>query len=215
MKMISTKTTKAGLGALALQLGIVAGLDAGGPGRLQLPLAGVTAKNGNQCIKLFEEKLGDFLTRANGTSPGRGHVVMVKKGSTNLIQISFARGQISLSEVEKALEGSPFSINREEFEHVGLVQLRIGKIANHEKLIGALADVDGKKLRSQVVKDKDGSLLITLRDRKLMGSPLFTHQRLTSFLSKSKINLIEISWGATHCSAPFGARPVAAAVAQK
>jgi len=214
MKMDSTKTIKAGLVALALQLGIVACVYGGGPGRLRLPVEGLTAKNSKQCIKLVEEKLNDFLAKGSGTTSGRGHVHFVKDGSANLIQLSFVRGKVSLSEIEKALEGSSFSINRDKLEFVGVVQLRIEKIASHEKLISALANLDDQKLRFQTEKDKDGSLLITLRDQKLAGDPLLTHQRLTSYLSENKVKLISISWGATHCSAPFGARPDAAAVAR-
>lgn len=222
MKTRLTKKMKAGLVALAFQLGVVASSHAGGGSVLQLPIEGVTAENSNQCANLFEEKFAPALTRPWNNV----HVKMFKEGSTNLIQLRPERGQISLSDVEKALKGSPFTIKREQLEYISLVRLRIGKIADHEKLTKALATLDGKKLQTHTVEDKDGSLWITLRDPtrntaipliEKRKRTLITHQRLTRYLSENKINLLAISWGHHRLDhsevwrgVSFGARPAAA-----
>lgn len=130
--MKPTDRIKTGLVALALQFGIVAGAHAGGPALLQLPLEGVTAKNSTQYTKLIEEKLGVVVSGWNNSASGNRE--KVKDGSTNVIQFQLGRKDALLSDVEKVLEGSPFTIKREELEYFGVVQLRIGKIADHEKL---------------------------------------------------------------------------------
>ncbi len=58
MKMKPSKKLEADIATLALQPGIIGGAHAGGPAILPLPIEGVTAENGHQSAKLFEEKLG-------------------------------------------------------------------------------------------------------------------------------------------------------------
>jgi hypothetical protein len=199
MKMQLPKQMKASLVAFALQLAIVASAHAGGPTILQLPIEGVTEENSHQCAKLFEEKFGPVLINWKN-----GDVRIIKDGSTNLVALRPDRGQISLAEVEKVIEGSPFSIRREQLEYFSLVRLRIGKVPNHEKHIKGLASLDGKKLQAQYVENKDGSLWITLRDtarNTAISFPekrkrsLVSHKRLMKHLSENKIELLEISWG--------------------
>ncbi|MFT5467824.1 MAG: hypothetical protein ACI8UO_002931 [Verrucomicrobiales bacterium] len=195
MKMVPTNKLKTILAAFALQLGIFAGANAGGPAILHLPIEGVTSENSDQCAKLFEEKFASVITLWKG-----GDIKMIKDGSTNLIQVRPENGQISLSDVEKALEGSPFSIKREQLEFISVVQLRIEKIEEPEKLVRALETLDGKKLQGYAHKETDGILLITLMDPRLNippdergVMPLITHQRLTSYLSENGVKLISIS----------------------
>lgn len=217
MKIKLTKKLKTGLVAFALQFGIITGAHAGGAPLLQLPIEGLTAENSNECIKLFKEKLGYALP--SYSLPNIRDVRVIKDGSTNLVQLQLqlrpGHEQVSLSDVEKALEGSPFTIKREQLEYVGNLRLRIGKIADHEKFVSALATLDGKKLRTRAVEDTDGSLLITLSGptddlEKGTSTPLITHQRLTGYLSENKVQLIAISWWRNwHLGAPFGARAVA------
>ncbi|MGI9243888.1 MAG: hypothetical protein ACR2RV_24035 [Verrucomicrobiales bacterium] len=221
MKMQLPKQMKASLVAFALQLAIVASAHAGGPAILQLPIEGVTEENSHQCAKLFEEKFRPVLTSWNKPVAG-GYLGarMIKNGATNLIVLRPERGEISLSEIDKALKGSPFTVKREQLEYIRLMQLRIGKIKDHEKLVKALATLDGKKLLTDTVEDTDGSLFITLsvpHPERGKSDPLITHQRLSRFLSKNKINLIEISWGQNlhRGNCPFGARLAAVAVEKK
>ena len=58
MKMKPSKKLEAGIVTLTFPPGIIVGAQAGGPAILPLPIEGVTAENGHQCAKLFEEKLG-------------------------------------------------------------------------------------------------------------------------------------------------------------
>lgn len=190
---------KVGLAVFALQLGIIANAHAGGASVLQLPIEGVTKENSDQCAKLFEKVFSSVLINWKN-----GNVKMIKEGSTNLVQLRPERGQISLSEIERALKGSPFSIKREQLVYVSLLRLHIGKVEDHEKHVDALANLDGKKLTTHFVVNADGSLWITLRDptrnaaisvREKREKTLMTHRRLTRYLSENKIDLIAISWG--------------------
>lgn len=190
---------KASLAAFALQLGVIASVHAGGASVLQLPIEGVTTENSDQCAKLFEEEFAPVLINWKN-----GDVKIIKNGASNLVVLRPERGQISLSDVEKALEGSPFTIERERLEYFSLVRVCIGKIADHEKYVRALATLDGKKLQTHVVENADGSLWVTLRDPtrnttiplvEKRKRALITHGRLTSFLSENKISLVAISWG--------------------
>ena len=209
MKIKPTKNLKLGLLVLALQLSVIGCVLAGGPAILHLPLEGVTAENSDQCTKLFEKKFGNILTNWKS-----GDVKMIKDGNTNLVQLRPERGEISLSEVEHALKGSPFSIKREQLEFISVMQIRIENIADYEKVIRPLETLDGKKLQSHTVKGEDGNLFITLSGPNLKNGksiPLITHQRLSNYLTKHKIKLISISWGnGHHRGAPFGARLVTA-----
>lgn len=210
---------KTALVAFALQLGVIASTQAGGPAILQLPIEGLTAKNSDQCVKLFETKFASVLS-----SWDNGDVKMIKVGSTHFVQLRPELGHISLSDVEKALKGSPFSINREQLMYISVIQLRIGKIENHKKLVHALATLDGKKLTGYSRKHEDGTITITLFSPELnkaheeagLVHPLFSHKRLTGYLSKNKVKLISISWGNNHHrGAPFGARLATTAVVKK
>ncbi len=206
---------KTGLAALVVQIGIIAGAHAGGAAVLHLPIEGVTAKNFDQCAELLREKFAPALLDWKGVD-----VKLIKDEGHNLVQLRPERGHLSLGEVEKALVGSPFSIKRDQLEYLSSIRLRIGKTADPEKLANALVTLDGKKLHTRIREDRDGSFLITLRDPRVdrgKSIPLFTHQRLTSYLSKNKVKLISISWGNSfHRGAPFGARlSAAAAVARK
>ena len=223
---------KVGLAAFALHLGVIADAHAGGGSLLHLPIEGVTTENRAQCAKLFEKKFGTVLINWKN-----GDVKMIKDGSTDMVVLRPDRGQISLGDVERALKGSPFNIKREQLEYFSLLRLRIGKVADYEKHVKALATLDGKKLQRHSVENEDGSLWITLREStrntaiprvEKRKQTLVTHQRLTKYLSKNKINLIEISWGNHPRLEPhgnsyaevwrgdsFGARPAATAVEGK
>jgi hypothetical protein len=199
MKTMLDRKMKLALVAFALHLGLVANIHAGGGSLLHLPIEGVTKGNRDQCAKLFEQKFGPVLINWRN-----GDVKMLKDGSINLVELRPERGQISLGDVEKVLKGSPFSIKREQLEYFSLVRLRIGRIADREKHVESLATLDGKKFQTHSVENADGSLWITLRDPvrntaiplvEKRTQTLVTHRRLTNYLSKHKINLIEISWG--------------------
>ena len=194
-----TKNVMAGLAVVALQLGVVASAHAGGGSILRLPIEGVTEENSDRCINLFKEQFAPVLINWND-----GDVKMIKVGSTNLVELRPERGRISLSDVEKALKDSPFTIDRAQLEYVSLVRLRIGKVGDSQRHIDALANLDGKKLLTEIVEDSDGTLLFTLRDPLRNAAvplvekrkrTLITHQRLASYLSENKIELIAIDWG--------------------
>lgn len=207
--MNSRKATISALVALAL----TAVANAGGPALLQLPVEGVTSKNSDQCEKLLEEKLGPVLSNWNNPARG-GDVRMIVEKPTNLVQLRPGRSQLSLGEIEKALKGSPFSINREQLVYVGVVQFEIGKMEDHEKLVSKLGELDGVKMGVSAEKNKDGTILITLSDPQHRAGVIVTHKRLAGFLAENNLELNAVSWsGRFHCRAPFGARTKASKVA--
>lgn len=199
MKIKLSHRMKASLAALALQFGVVGFVHAGGASVLHLPIEGVTATNSDECTKLLQEKFAPVLLVWKDAA-----VKTIKDGSTNMVQLRPERGSISLGDVEKALKGSPFAINRDQLEYFSLLRLRIGKIESHEKHVEALATLDGKKLQKHSVENEDGSVWITLRDpirnkavtlAEKRKQVLVTHERLTEYCSENEIKLIEISWG--------------------
>jgi hypothetical protein len=199
---------KASLAALALQFGVVGIVHAGGASVLHLPIEGVTATNSDQCTELLQEKFAPVLLAWKDEA-----VKIVKDGSTNMVQLRPERGPISLGDVEKALKGSPFSINRDQLEYFSMLRLRIGKIESHEKHVEALATLDGKTLQKRSVENEDGSVWITLRDpirnkaitlAEKRKQVIITHERLTEYCSENDIKLIEISWGNIHRRMPSG-----------
>jgi hypothetical protein len=125
-------------------------LLAGGPPRLCLPLDGVTAEKGDDCIRRLAGALGDRVAK-----------VELRQNDGQWYAISHLRKDVRLSEVEAALAGSPFSVPRDRlrlFGHVQLeVELRSGEPAG---LIAGLKGlehvaVDGSKAGK-------GALLVTL-----------------------------------------------------
>lgn len=199
MRTILSKKIKASVVALALQFTAVASVHAGGATLLHLPIAGVTAENRDRCAELFAEKFRPVLIDWKN-----GDVKMTKEGSSDVVVLRPDRGQISLSDVESALEGSPFTIERERLEYFGLLRICIKETADYEKHTDALATLDGKKLQTHVVETADGEVWITLRDttRNTMLPPaekrkrsIITHARLTEYLSENELSLVAILWG--------------------
>jgi len=208
-----------GFVALVFQLGMIAKVFAGGASVLHLPIDGITEENKEQCVKIMAEKFAPVLTNWRN-----GLVEVFKDDSTYFIQLRPERGQLTLSEIEKALDGSPFSIKRDHLEYFSLIRLHLGKMEDREKHVKALSSVDGKKIHSHTIENPDGTVLVILRDtlrNKAVpvsvhrSRSLMTHKRLTDYLSKNKIDLLAISWGdhsRNHSKGwrgdSFGARPV-------
>lgn len=188
-----------GLTTLGLHFGGTANVQAGGASLLQLPIEGITAENQAQCKQLFEKTFRPILINWKN-----GDAKIIKDGSTDMIVLRPDHGQISLSDVERALKGSPFSIKRDQLEYFSLLRLRIKKVVDYQTHVKALATLDGKKLQTHSVENKDGSIWITFRDvtrnsttprAEKRKRSLITHQRLTSYCTQNKINLLEVSWG--------------------
>lgn len=131
-----------------------------------------------------------------------------------------------MEEIEKALEGSPFSVNRDRLEYFSLISLHLGKMENPEKHVRGIVALDGKKMHTRICENEDGTIRVTFRDTLRNAAvpvsvsrerSLFTHQGVTKYLSENKIKLIAISWGHDSLSfskdwrgEPFGARMVSA-----
>lgn len=224
--MTANKTPlQAGLLALGIQIASITSSLAGGAALLELPINGVTPENSKQCVKLFEDQLGDVLSGWTNTSSR--DVSLIEHGTYTSIRMRLGRGHISLTKVEEILEGSPFSLKREQLEFVGVIRLRLEKVDDPEKFAAAIAKIDGKNLRHQSATTEDGQVIVTLSERNNDDTPLFTHQRLRNFLDAQGAKLVAIDWGISpekswtdreniyfHCRKPYGARPVKAIVAR-
>ena len=215
----NTTPMRTGLLALALQCGIAASALAGGPALLELPLEGVTKDNRAQCIALFEKKMGKYLT---GWDPARftRDVTLVDAANTTSIRLRLGAGHVSLSAIEEVLAGSPFSIVREQLEFHGVLRLELKNVTDAQAMASSLATLDGKNLLFFAKSNDDGSTSITLSDPKRQSAPLFTHERLTTHIRKTGVQLVSINWGLSpgsaiegdnlnfHCRPAYGARPI-------
>jgi hypothetical protein len=142
--------------AVAAALSLLPGeLLAGGPPRLCLPIAGVTADNASACAKLIRDGLGD----KRGL---RAPVEVRRHEGQAYVVFPFNVERLKLSNVEAALEGSAFSIPREKLRVFGLVTLEIevGK-APTDGLIRDLAALEHVAV-DESARDK-GMLRVTLK----------------------------------------------------
>jgi len=164
-------------------------LMAGGPPRLCVPIDGVTAENAAQCAKLLAKSLGDEVD----------HVAVRQNEKQWYATFNFNREHVSLSDIEAALKGSPFSVPRDKLWLFGHVMLEIdpGK-ASLDKLV---ADLKGLKYVSVTEsRRKDSLLFVTLA----MPYPTYFGRRTADF---AKTPISTESFGETFDDSPKVDRP--------
>jgi len=156
----------------ALLASLAAPAMAGGPPRLCLPIDGVTSDNAAVCTR----RIGDALD-ARGVE--HGDVEILHHGGQGYVVVSFNVPYVTLSTIESALDGSPFSIPRHKLRPFGHAVLVIdGDSTASDDLIDDLnalehVEVDESELR-------DGALLVTLRMPYWMSGDVFHEMAASS-----------------------------------
>jgi hypothetical protein len=111
-------------------------LLAGGPPMLCLPIDGVTAENADECAKLFADGLESKLFPPEG----RFRPLELREFANQWYLTFYIRDDVTLSEVESALEHSNFSIPRDRLHFFGHVVLEIDASATVPKEVAAGLD---------------------------------------------------------------------------
>jgi len=145
------------LGAAIILLSSTVAAQAGGWPRLCLPLNGVTNGNAEDCRQLVNQRLGLRLT----PSKVRRNVVELVQQDGQWYIAMFLTKNVGLSEVEKALEGSDFSLARDRlrlFGHANLVVQAPEK--SRDSLLADLKEVRNVSVGS--TKKLEDSLQITI-----------------------------------------------------
>jgi hypothetical protein len=146
----STMCAKYSLTAVAAILLLSpAPLLAGGLPRLCLPVDGVTTENAKDCAKLLADALGKQTEQFE----------VLQNDKQWYATFRYNREPVTLSELDAALKGSPFSIPREKlhlFGHV-MLEVEIGEVAE-QKLLTDLKAV--KHLKFEESKRDKGTLFV-------------------------------------------------------
>jgi hypothetical protein len=108
--------------AVAVVAAVPGRLIAGGPPWLCLPIDGVTAENAKACTELIEAKLGSKLWQQAG--PYGGGATIRPDGDERYLTF-YMQEDITLAQIEAALDGSEFSIPRDRLRLFGHVILEI------------------------------------------------------------------------------------------
>ena len=107
--------------AIVTAVGFAGQARAGGPPMLCLPIDGVTAENVRECTKLLAAKLESKLfPKAEDFRP-----INVRQFGDQWYLTFYFADDVALSEVESALEGSRFSIPRDQLHFFGHLVLEI------------------------------------------------------------------------------------------
>jgi hypothetical protein len=127
---------------------------AGGPPRLIIPIDGVTPESVKECADLFSAKLTDKLWRFDRSVELQRH--------SEQWYLTFSMGDdVDLGGVVEALQGSPFSIPREELRFFGPVCLKLDADAAVRKDL--LSDLEELKYVSVASsEDQKDCLEVTL-----------------------------------------------------
>ncbi len=144
--------------AIALTLVLSARAQAGGPPRLNLPLTGVDQANAAACKELLASNLKNVEWEGN-QAQWNGYNVF-QRGDQWYLGF-YMKDDVSLSEIEAALKGSSFAIDREHMRLFGHVTLAIKTDAANDKAIEkALAALPQASIVE--MKRNEGELLATI-----------------------------------------------------
>lgn len=208
---------KAGFLILGLHLTLASSAHAGGPALLDLPITGLNAKNGPQLVEQLSTRLEDKL------GP-HGQVSLAAAGRDGLVRIRLGWNRIvTLDDVDRALQGTEFRIDRNQLQFFGVVRLEVKGIKDLAALETALApEADQKNLLTRPLKE--GTTAITITDPRRDPGNLFTHRDLIRIVKEHGGQLTSINWGNTdaegvterenvsfHCRQPYGARLLSSA----
>lgn len=144
--------------AFALTIVLASHAHAGGPPRLNLPLAGVDEASASACKDLLSAKLKNANWK--GDAAQWNGVNVFQRGDQWYLGF-YMKDDVSLADVEAALKGSTFAVDREHMRLFGHVTLVIKTDAGNDKAIEtAIASIP----QASVVKTerKDGDLLATI-----------------------------------------------------
>lgn len=154
--------------------------QAGGWPRLFLPLDGVTAGNAEDCRQLFNERLGLRLT----PSKVRRNVVEVVQRNDQWYVAMYVMKNVSLSQVEEALKGSEYTLERDKLRLFGHAYLIVQAPENsRDDLLADLKNVPNVSIPS--AKELDDALQITID----MPYPSTADSNRESF------DWVDYSWG--------------------
>lgn len=207
-----------------------AGAWAGGPATLRLPVDGVTADNVNLLQETLETNLkGLYATyQKKGESP----IKVVGEGETAAVQFDLNETSVTLSDVERALTDTEFSVNRDSLEFRGAVRITLTSCDRFKEIIDSLASAEYAKVELQDKNLKSVTFVIHdgWRERKKgadfgpgrdtqQGDALFTYERLRELADEYGVKIESVSWGMRklesgydhecwYCRSPFGASRV-------
>jgi hypothetical protein len=116
--------------ALALVL-VPAQLLAGGPAWLCVPIDGVTSANQEKCIQVLGDALKDSILGFGE----RQSALQIQRHENQWYATFHPADDVRLSEMEKALKGSEFSIPRDRMRLFGHVILEVKSPAENQKAI--------------------------------------------------------------------------------
>jgi hypothetical protein len=196
---------------------------AGGPGLLKLPVEGLTSQNQQQCEQLLQSKLKEQLVQENNWK--YGYALVGENDGTHIL-VNPGSSTVSLAEIEKALEGSPYRIDRNQLLFRGVVRIEASKQLDAKALRTALSDGGtGVNVTERTLKDGSHSFVVNTLKRE--GAPLLSYRDLMAVVKKQHAELHSISWGVDKsqkeseemgtwmCRAPFGASRVSEATKSK
>jgi hypothetical protein len=175
------------LAVVAACLLLPAGLFAGGPPLLCLPVDGVTPDNAAACAELLSTNLKDILW-----PPDRG--IEIQQHSNQWYFTLYMDKAVGLNEVEAALKGSSFSIPRAKLRFFGHVILELdARAAARDALLADLNALIFVSVGESV--DRENLVLVTLdmpspvregdRDRKSVGWSTFRRNDLSTGSDRS------------------------------
>ena len=142
----------------AVVLLLPAQLVAGGPPFLCLPVDGVNSENVAACTKLLNSKLEEKFW----THSGRPHGVKLTERANQWYLAFYMGGDVRLSEVQAALEGSEFSIPRDRLQMFGHVILEIDSpLKSRDALLAGLKALPHVSVEDSKKAQKD-LLFVTL-----------------------------------------------------
>jgi hypothetical protein len=147
--------------AVAACLLFPAGLFAGGPPMLSLPIAGVTAENSGTCAEMLTAKLEKKLSSIGDAKPA---VEIRHEGSQSYL-VFYLQDDVALHDVEAALKGSSCTIPRDKLRFFGHVVLAVDAGTTPSEKLSKNLQADLKKLDHvsvAAVETKDNLLLVTV-----------------------------------------------------
>jgi hypothetical protein len=134
-------------------------LLAGGPPWLCLPIDGVTATNAEACVDLINSKLKNKLQLHSG--PYGGGAALRQDGNQRYLTFYMVE-DVGLGEIDAALQGSAFSIPRDELRLFGHVILEVEpRTAPSMELLAALNAVEHTAVVDSA--SKENRLLVTVQ----------------------------------------------------
>lgn len=203
---------KAGLLLVGLHLTVVSTAQAGGGAYLDLPVTGLTNRTGPQLIEQLSSGLEPKLGK-------HGKVTLPTAGRDGTVRILLGWNRIlTLDDVDEALKGSEFRVDRNQLQFFGAIRLEVKGIDDLDALKKALFP-EGSEHSFFSRNGAEATTVLTITSARRGQNALFTHRELQRIMGEQGGQLTSINWGNTdalgvteaentcfHCRDPYGAR---------